>query len=275
MNAWFPPGADPVEQAALVPGIPVWIDKPVADWVGQNITGVYGEMTLQFLTEWDVAMRNDPPVARRMEDQRPEMLWHSLDENDQVALVDFVLFTSARAQSKNEKESLEGILRAGGSEWSVGKRAGQVGLEKRVPQGVADAAEAVMGTASTAGALLSEAWHAAFGRGPDPEEAYEKAIKAVEEAGAGVVSPKNVRASLGTMARDMESQGNWSLPLGEDSKHPSASAPYMMVQALWAGQESRHGGNSYRKPTPEEAEAAVLLAVPLVQWFTSAVLARR
>jgi hypothetical protein len=41
------------------------------------------------------------------------------------------------------------------------------------------------------------------------------------------------------------------------------------------GQESRHGGNGYRKPTQVESEAAVLLAVSLVQWFTSGVLARR
>jgi hypothetical protein len=69
----------------------------------------------------------------------------------------------------------------------------------------------------------------------------------------------------------MADQGDWKLPLGS----PNAGAPVAMAQALWQGQESRHGGNSYRKPTHEEAEAAVLLAVPLVQWFKSGALARR
>jgi hypothetical protein len=48
-----------------------------------------------------------------------------------------------------------------------------------------------------------------------------------------------------------------------------------MAEALWVGQESRHGGNGYRKPTRAEAEAAVMLAVPLVQWFTSGAVAPR
>ena len=133
-----------------------------------------------------------------------------------------------------------------------------------------DAADAVM-TTPGAGVLLSEAWHAAFGRSPDFEEAYEKAIKAVEEAGSAKVSPKNGRASLGTMVRDMKAQGDWKL----DLPTPDADAPVKMAEALWVGQESRHGGNGYRKPTPAEAEAAVMLAVPLVQWFVSGALARR
>lgn len=178
------------------------------------------------------------------------------------------------AGSSSTLAKLETILHEGGSEWRVGTRADNPGLEKRVPQGVVDSAEAIMASTSTAGALLSEAWHAAYGRSPDPEEAYEKAIKAVEEAGTGVVSPKNVRASLGTMARDMENQKDWALPLGDDPKHPSADVVYRMVQSLWAGQESRHGGNGYRKPTPAEAEAAVLLAVPLVQFFSAGLVAR-
>jgi hypothetical protein len=199
-------------------------------------------------------------------------MWSQLVERERLALLDFLLSV---ASDETGGEELEDILRAGGSEWRVGKRSGNAGLEKRVPQGVADAAEAVIANSSTAGALLSEAWHAAFGRSPDPEEAYEKAIKAVEEAGAEKVAPKNGKATLGSMARTMEAQKDWALPLGDDAKHPSADSAYKMVQALWAGQESRHGGNGYRKPTPDEAEAAVLLAVPLVQWFTSEVLQRR
>lgn len=110
---------------------------------------------------------------------------------------------------------------------------------------------------------------------PNPEEAYEKAIKSVEEAGAHVVSPENTGTTLGTMCRDVETQRSWRLPLDEIARNPSNDAAVKMARALWSGQESRHGGNGYRKPTMEEAEAAVLLAVPLVQWSTSGVLARR
>lgn len=150
-------------------------------------------------------------------------------------------------------------------------RNGVPGLEERVSQGVQDAADAVMSSSQSAGAILSEAWHAAFGRSPDAEEAYEKAIKAVEEAGAHIVTPNNKKATLGTMVRDMKAQKDWRLELPS----PDADVPVTMAEALWIGQESRHGGNGYRKPTQAEAEAAVLLAVSLVHWFASGALARR
>ncbi len=276
MSPWTPPGVDPVEHAALVPGIPPWVEAPIRGWAIERITNSRdGVMNEGFLTAWDVSMRNDPPHIDQYGMTRGGAFWNALDTSKKIALLDFLLFLEReKYNAEDGQKSLEMYLRAGGSEWRVGIRSGDPGLEKRVPQGVADAAEAIMATSTTAGALLSEAWRAAYGRNPDPEEAYEKAIKAVEEAGTGVVSPKNQRASLGTMARDMENQGDWALPLGDDLKHPSSDVVYKMVQSLWAGQESRHGGNGYRKPTPAEAEAAVLLAVPLVQFFTAGLVAR-
>lgn len=65
--------------------------------------------------------------------------------------------------------------------------------------------------------------------------------------------------------------GPWALELAG----PGATVYTEMLTALWSGQESRHGGNGYRKPSVGEAEAAVLLAVPLVHWFTSGALIRR
>ncbi|AJW40486.1 hypothetical protein NY08_2463 [Rhodococcus sp. B7740] len=45
-----------------------------------------------------------------------------------------------------------------------------------------------------------------------------------------------------------------------------------MMQMLWVGQTDRHGGPASVGIPPvsqSEAEAAVMLAVPLVEWFTS------
>jgi len=274
MSPWTPPGVDPVEHATLVPGIPSWADAPVREWAIDRITDSYnGRMRLDFLTAWDISMRNDPPHIDKYSMSRGGTFWAALDGDQKLALLDFLLFLDQdKYRADERRKSLEMYLRASGSEWRVGTRAGDPGLEKRVPQGVADAAEAVMATAATAGALLSEAWHSAYGRNPDPEEAYEKAIKAVEEAGTELVLPKNPKATLGTMIAAMRDQGDWYLPLESTS---ALSSPLEMMKALWEGQESRHGGNGYRKPTPAEAEAAVLLAVPLVQFFTGKLLLRR
>jgi hypothetical protein len=176
-------------------------------------------------------MRNDPPHIDKYSVSRGGTFWVALDGDQKLALLDFLLFLDRDKYNADEgRKSLEMYLRAGGSEWRVGTRAGDPGLEKRVPQGVVDAAEGVMATSATAGALLSEAWHAAYGRNPNPEEAYEKAIKAVEEAGAEVVLPKNPKATLGTMIAAVRDQGDWSLPLETAS---AMSAPLEMMKALW------------------------------------------
>ncbi|WIB13308.1 hypothetical protein [Curtobacterium sp. MCPF17_052] len=100
---------------------------------------------------------------------------------------------------------------------------------------------------------------------PDPEEAYEKAVKAVEEVAAPVVSPKNSLTTLGTIIRDMKAQQDWAI----DLPGRATDVPIPLAEALWSGQESRHGGNGYRRPTQGEAETAVILSVTLVQLFSS------
>ena len=66
-----------------------------------------------------------------------------------------------------------------------------------------------MAATGFAGDLLHEAWKAVYGRLPDPEEAYEKAITAVEQAGAPVVIPNNSNATLGSMISALRDQKDW------------------------------------------------------------------
>lgn len=229
-----------------------------------------------WVQEFDTRTRNERPLAADFHTRGAGHLLQQLGTGDRfIHFLDFIVFKNAQNRLERVNLRLEEMLADSGSAWRVGQRLGNAGLERRVPEGVVEAAETVMTSSGTAGVLLSEAWRSLYGHSPDYEEAYEKAIKAVEEAGVHVVCPSNGKATLGTMARDMENQKDWALPLGEDAKHPSRDVVYRMVQSLWAGQESRHGGNGYRKPTQEEAEAAVLLAVPLVQWFVSGTVARR
>jgi len=266
-------GADPEEHNTLVPGVPAWMNSPMRKWFGVVFSpGSKGISSGHLMRNFDMATRNPFPLGPNLEEYGPDYLYQTLGEDTVLKIADYVLFSGARP---GNTPPLDRILTSSSSMWKVGTRDGVAGLERRVPEGVQIAAEAVMASPTTAGALLSEAWHAAFGKEPDFEEAYEKAIKAVEEAGWLIVSPLNDKATLGTIARDMESQGDWKLELGENPKHLSGDVVCRMVRSLWEGQESRHGGNGYRKPTQGEAEAAVMLAVPLVQWFSSGAVARR
>lgn len=235
----------------------------------------------RYVVPFDSASRSAQPVAGGTWRGISGLL-ATLGEERFVEFLDFVVYVSLSDDDPIQHlydpevaESLEELLVANGSAWRVGSRDGQPGLERRVPRGVQDAADTVMGASGEAGHLLSESWHAAFGVSPNPEEAYEKAIKAVEAAGVAVVAPGNGVATLGTMLATMRDQGNWALELADADGSLFTNLVVDMCQALWKGQPSRHGGNGYRKPTQGEAEAAVLLAVPLVQWFVSGAIARR
>ncbi|MBX9151808.1 hypothetical protein HCG77_28960 [Rhodococcus qingshengii] len=168
------------------------------------------------------------------------------------------------------------MLVEAGSAWKVGVRAGRLGLEKRVPEGVQVAAESTFAITGNAGRQLAEAWAAAFGVDPDPSKAYSRAVKAVEDAAIPVVSPLNGNATLGTVIRDIENQGDHKLPMTRE--HPNAIQGDVLVgmlRVLWVGQHDRHGNSALPPVSQEEAEAAVVLAVTLVDWFATGKIKRR
>ncbi|UPL15417.1 hypothetical protein [Microbacterium galbinum] len=279
---WRSRRSDPAELAVLHTGIPAWMLRPLILWATAvmglrrtnhgTIDGGYSADP-ELLQEFETATRRSRSLLLNLRQSGVTGVQEAMGAEEFLDFVDFLLFHTERLgwQANEFKGALEDLLRDAGSEWAVGRRDGHVSLEKRVPEGVALAAEETIANSGDAGALLAEAWHAAFGRSPDPEEAYEKAIKAVEEAGTDKVSPKNNKATLGSMVRDMKAQKDWAIAFGPSH----GNVAVQMAEALWVDQESRHGGNGYRKPTQAEAEAAVLLAVPLVQWFSSDALARR
>lgn len=233
-----------------------------------------------YVHEFDSRTRRWSPLAPRFATFGVSFLASDLnDEGGYVAFLDFLVWklTSGTADEQGRLPTLDGILQQAGSAWRVGVRASEAGLERRVPEGVQEAADQAMATPGHAGSLLSEAWHAAFGLNPDYEKAYAKSIKAVEAAAIPVVSPNNVAATLGTVLGQIRADGNWSLDITrKHSVNTPAEVILGMAQALWTGHNDRHAGQpGYTASTQAEAEAAVFLAVPLVQFFSSGAVARR
>lgn len=75
------------------------------------------------------------------------------------------------------------------------------------------------------------------------------------------------------MIRD---QKDWALNIKKQHKdYPTTAVLLSMVQMLWAGQGRHAGQPDWTPNTQAEAEAAVMLAVPLVQWFSSGAIQRR
>ena len=158
-------------------------------------------------------------------------------------------------------------------------------LQDRVPQAVRDAAESAM-KLDRAGDHLRRAWNAAFRHAPSPGEAYSQAVKAVEVAARPILTPNDETATLGRMLgeyRAREASFELALVGAGDSRQgkrgdvPGVAIARLMTQLLWTSQHDRHGKQDQNAPievSQAEAQAAVYLAVTLVQWFSTGVIRR-
>jgi len=267
-----------VEFDTLVDGIPPHLKFSVWKWVNDSLSAktlVDKRSEFEIVADFDLDSRRPNPVAHVFSALGLRAMAEELGPDGGLDLVDFLIFRNTLLGQKRN-EGLEKILARGGSLWCVGVRDGHAGLERRVPEGVHDAANEVMAIRGNAGTLMSKAWHAAFGRNPNYEEAYKNAVLAVEAAATHIVEPTNAElGTLGTTVKKLRNDANWSLNIRKEHKsETTAQVVLALMQSLWTGQE-RHAGVTHYPNTKEEAEAAVFLAVPLVQWFSSGAIKRR
>jgi hypothetical protein len=274
MFPWRPPSIreNPEQWAdfdALHEGIPYWLVDQLSTWLrnnylhkAQNGRRAIEEVSLRLRRTWTTQSFDD---------------LHSLlvsDPDLAIDVIDGVLYFSDSEQSPRGTFSapalqLELILHGGGSAWTAGTGAGgRASLLRRVDETTEAAAEAAMSTGGRAAEHLRTAWSKLYGMQPDPDGAYLAAVKAVEVAGASIISPRNASPTLGTMRADIENKPEkWTthLDYGKDIEEGVLG----MVTVLWRGQY-RHGDES--KPishNPKDAEVAVHLAVTLVHLFQS------
>ena len=279
---------------ALHEGIPPWAEARIWKWIGGALTYTSTGGQIQWNTAWleefDNLSRSTEPLASRAAHagQLQAAVASTGDPDDlTLRLIDYLVWRLTQTfgsylgniNKANERiDYLEVFLMQAGSAWTVGTREGHPGLERRVPEAVQAAADDAMNAPGHAGPRLAEAWHAVYGVSPNPAHAYAMAVKAVEDATIPAVVPKQGGATLGHVIGQLARDGDWGLPLSrEDPDAPTSETIVRMLKALWKGRHDRHGGvaNAPKSVSQEEAETAVMLAVPLVQWFTSGAAARR
>lgn len=160
-----------------------------------------------------------------------------------------------------------------------GRVAGQpVHLARRLDPGVTAGIQRALKTADQiAGEFLSSALRHAYGFEPDPGAADADAVKAVEHLTGPLILPNNTGPSLGQAVSHLDqAAGKWRFTLagrnGDDSPEPVTT----LMRRLAEGQVSRHAGGAHnRDQTQKEAEAAVQVAVLLVQLLSAGSLTRR
>jgi hypothetical protein len=276
------------EYDALHDGVPIWLATPLWEWMRNTITvrrrykdgsGNFPMVREALVEGLCQTLRIGLPPIRMEENGLNEgqaqfrLVMEALTKSRKpLEIADYLV---AHADPV-DGEALDVVLTRSKSAWTVGERAGHVALVRRVPEGVQVAADSVMARAGRAGVRLAKAWEELYGIEPNASAAYGLAIKAVEDAAVPVVSPTNTGATLGTVLRHVEDQGDWQLPMErEHDRAPSREVLIGMLRLLWHGQHDRHGGqpSAPGDVSVEEATVAVSLAVTLVNLFSAGVVA--
>lgn len=250
---------------ALHEGVPPWIRNKLREWVEVWLAKDPECLALAqaMLRVEEVDWSGNTGLAYHGLEQR--ML---ADDEFFLDVIDFRLQTFADYSAQQELEFRLGV---GGSAWTINEHDSRVALERRVDEAVASAAQQVIAESGRAGNHLSKAWREAYGRDPQPTVAYDESIKAVEAAAIPTISPRNARATLGTLLRNLrDAPQNFSVTLSGLGGTEDVVTVAKMMDLLWKGHPARHGNPDRSRPTDvsqPEAEAAVHLAVTLVHWF--------
>jgi hypothetical protein len=162
-------------------------------------------------------------------------------------------------------DNLRRLLDLSGSVWTVTPD------EKGLVRVVSDEAQATFKIATAVADEITtgmkEAWANAFGRNGDPSDAWDHAIKAMEDVLVPVVLPAQQNATLGSVLGHLRSQGNrWEMVLpGKDQSH-DVSPLVAILELIWPNHD-RHGGAApKRTPSQQEARAVVTQTATIVQW---------
>jgi hypothetical protein len=190
---------------------------------------------------------------------------------DETVFLDILDLTLAYNQTYGRSQALEQVLYPGGSVWRVNDRGD--GLERRVTDEEKAAYDGAVSPADEVAAELTTAWAHAYGRNPDPSDAWDHAIKAVELALWRIVTPAKANSTLGVIVARLQDQAQrFSFRLATSSKQTTnIEALVQMLRLMWPNPD-RHGTGERRTPTQEEAQNVVHLAVLLVSWVRSGAL---
>lgn len=182
------------------------------------------------------------------------------DEDLYLDALDYILHLTSGRRAGTLKE----ILESGGSAWTVNSQG--MGLEKRVSVAAKSAMESATASSDTFSKEIQEAWDQAFGRTPDPSDAWDHAIKAVEEVLIPIVLPKIPKPNLGGVAGELEaSSTKWRLELTSSGKNNAVDTLSNMLRLIWPNPDRHGGGQARRTPSQREAESAVHLAISIIE----------
>ena len=244
--------------------IPEWMTEGVSRWACRTFYSnrdlEVAEQYLRVRLDWSaIHQSTDTGVAQLLALKQLDLLDYCLGDDDDDDDDD-------DEYSADYAADLEEILARSGSAWTVGTdHESRWCLTRRVDETVLEAATEEIKQQSNAAEYLRRAWHHVYGRNPNPSTAYHDAVRAVEAAARPVITPRDDQATLGKMIPALRDKPEkWGTVIGD------VDTVRKMMKTILKSQFDRHGTDDTTKPlnvSQPEAEAAVQMAVTLVQLF--------
>ena len=207
----------------------------------------------------DVALAVETAVNPRNYQVPPmRQLLNQVEQDDELMLdvLDAVLHLGNLHASTVAE--LKAVLKQAFSIWTVADI--NTALERRVTDGLHDAYRGAISANDEIALDLQEAWTQVYGLTPNPSDAWDHAIKALESALVPLVAPKNRRATLGTVITELQRE-----PEGVHFDLGTTPDLARTLRFAWPNPD-RHGGSEQRTPSEREAAAVVHLAITVVEW---------
>lgn len=244
----------------LYEGIPGHAEYPLREWLTERVNALQGQdaAALAVLLRIEVSSNQNPASA---------LIGAALaDDDDYLEILDALLQVKGDLLPVGSRftngQRLRNILHLAGSAWTVSDD--DKSLERRVDAETKAAVEIAVRPAEEVSKELKVAWANAYGRNPDPSDAWDHAIKAVEELLAPIIIPSDPKATLGAILSAIAAKpSKWTYGMDDGGTKDEMMTLHAMLGLMWPNPD-RHGGNQKRTPRQDEAERVVQLAVTIV-----------
>lgn len=274
--AWIPWDADEVEQQDLRvirEDIPETMRPALEQWLADRLDSGFGNTDAETIHALQSGLRIQLLVPNgSLKTEAVVERITALGDRIMLRVVDFILGTLEERLSRVEMAKvtyLEWHLSIAASGVQVAVQDGVHRLKRRLPEGVEEATQLSVDAANAvAGAHMAKALREVQSLEPDASKVMTEAIRAVEAAAGAVVTPKDMKPSMGKIVGRMRDKQDWSLTLKRrDDGHPDHHAVVLgMLETLTFAEQHRHSGPS---PSLREAQTHALLASTVVGWFAT------
>jgi len=257
---------------SLIDNVPQFMRHGIKEWIQQAINGdnrLVTQMALELrIDELSDNIDNfypDDAVIACIQRSGP---WDMYDESLALDVMDWLL-----GHGCGHAQSLEHILKSAGHVLRVSPDGSR--LVERIEPTLWNEYEQVTQLDDQASQYMQEAWALAFGRNPNGSDAWSKAIKAIETLLKPIVSPKNNKATIGSMTSELrQAPGKWECKLpdriynvnGETNVKPGIEV-FIDALATIGYQPDRHGSDRPQDVDEATARSVLFLATTVVGWL--------